>query len=444
MSLRVGVVSLGCAKNLVDTELMLGILKRTGYELTNREEEADVLIVNTCGFITTAKEEAIDTILELGRHKQTGNCRALVVAGCLAQRYARELLIEIPEIDGLLGTGEVSRVAEVVEQVLEGRRVCLVGLPGHLPEPDQQRLRTTPPFMAYLKIAEGCENRCAYCVIPDIRGPYRSRSMSSLEDEVNYLVKSGVKEVILVAQDTTRYGLDLYGNPSLGTLLRRFGRIEGPVWYRVLYCYPTGVNENLIMTLAEEDKVCRYIDLPLQHASDNILRRMNRRGTRREITKLISKMRQSVPGLTLRTTFLVGFPGETDDDFRQLLEFMEEISFQRVGVFAYSPEEGTPAASMPGQVPGEVKQDRLDRAMLLQQQISYRHNLSRVGSKVKVLVEGRQTGAKEWYYGRSEAEAPEIDGKIIFTSQLPLSPGELVQVSISGAKQYDIMGELTI
>ena len=442
MSLRVGVVSLGCAKNLVDTELMLGILSRAGYEITNREEAADVLIVNTCGFITTAKEEAIDTILELGRHKQTGSCRALVVAGCLAQRYASELLLEIPEIDGLLGTGEVSRVAEVVEQALLGSRVCLVGLPGHLPEPGQQRLRTTPSYMAYLKIAEGCENRCAYCAIPDIRGPYRSRSMNSLSDEVMDLAKSGVKEVILVAQDTTRYGLDLYGKPSLGALLRRFCRIEGPVWYRVLYCYPTGVDEDLIRILAEEDKICPYIDLPLQHASDNILHRMNRRGTRREITALIRKMRELVPRLTLRTTFLVGFPGETEDDFRQLLEFMEEISFQWVGVFAYSPEEGTPAAGLPGQVPEEVKQERLDRAMFLQQQISYRYNLSRVGSKVTVLVEGRQAGAKGWYFGRSKAEAPEIDGKVIFTSRLPLSPGNLVQVSISGAKQYDITGEL--
>ena len=279
MSMRVGMVSLGCAKNLVDTELMLGSLARAGFTVTAREDEADVLIINTCGFINTAKEEAIDTILDLARHKEKGICRALLVAGCLAQRYGGELLLEMPEIDGLIGTGEVSRVVEAVNAALGGDRVCLVGQPGHLSGPGEQRIRTTPPYLAYLKIAEGCENRCAYCTIPDLRGTYRSRPMKELADEVGALSGEGVREVILVAQDTTRYGLDLYGHLSLAALLKCLGQIEGPDWYRILYCYPTWIDDDLIRTVGEEKKVCKYIDLPLQHASDKILRRMNRRGT---------------------------------------------------------------------------------------------------------------------------------------------------------------------
>ncbi|MEW5952978.1 MAG: 30S ribosomal protein S12 methylthiotransferase RimO [Bacillota bacterium] len=442
MSLHVGVVSLGCAKNLVDTELMLGKLRQAGFTITSREDEADILIVNTCGFINSAKEEAIDTILSLARYREKGSCRALLVAGCLAQRYGRELLAEMPEIDGLIGTGEVSRVVEAVRAVLEGERICLAGKPGYLPGPGEQRLRTTPPYLAYVKIAEGCENRCTYCAIPDLRGAYRSRPTEELADEVRLLSGEGVREVILVAQDTTRYGLDLYGKLSLAALLKCLGRIEGPDWYRILYCYPAGIDDDLISAIAEEEKVCKYIDLPLQHISDKILRLMNRRGTSRQIAGLIEKMRAGIPGLTLRTTFLVGFPGETEEDFKQVLDFMEEMRFERLGVFAYSREEGTPAAGLPGQVPEEIKQERLDRAMALQQRISCVNNLGLAGTQARVLVEGRQPGNGGLYYGRSGAEAPDIDGKIVFSARAGLSPGDLVTVRITGARQYDLTGEL--
>lgn len=441
MSLRVGVVSLGCVKNLVDTELMLGLLDRAGFEITSNQNDADVLIVNTCGFITEAKEESISTILKMARSKVTGRCRVLLVAGCLAQRYGRELLDEMPEVDGVMGTGDVSLVVEVVRRTLAGERVGEIGPPGFLHTYRFPRVRATAPHLAYVKIAEGCDNRCAYCAIPAIRGPYRSRRLEDIEAEVRSLAAAGVKEIIIVAQDTTRYGYDLYGRLALPDLLRRLVAADGLQWIRLMYCYPDEVTEELIEVMAAEKKICRYIDLPLQHASDEILKRMNRRGTRRDIESLIRNLRSAIEGLTLRTTFIVGLPGEEERHFQELLEFMAEVKFERVGIFKYSPEEGTPAADMPGQVPEEVKKERFKRAMKLQRTISMSHNRSRIGLVMPVLVEAWDERRK-MYRGRSEGDAPEVDGNVYLTAPKPLRAGEMVNVRITAAREYDLVGEL--
>lgn len=443
MGEKVGIISLGCSKNLVDTELMLGILEQAGYSITGREHEADVLIVNTCGFITPAKEEAINTIFEMNRYKNSGRCRVLLVAGCLSQRYGRLLLEEMPEIDGIIGTGAIPQIASLVDSALEGERIFAVGEPGYEYTAGLPRVLSTPPYMAYVKIAEGCSNKCAYCAIPGIRGPYRSRSMESIEAEVIQLAERGVQEVILVAQDTTRYGLDIYGEFMLSTLLSRLSHQAGPPWIRVLYCYPTGFTGELIKVIAQENKICKYIDLPLQHISDPVLSRMNRRGKSRDIRKLINELRINIPNLTLRTTFIVGFPGETETDFQELLDFMEDVKFNHAGVFKYSPEEGTTAMGMPDQVPEEIKEERLHRAMSLQKKISLEKNRSRVGRKVKVLVEGQAGNGKDLYIGRSQGDAPDIDGLVYFKPGecRPFS-GQFVNVLIQRALEYDVIGEL--
>ncbi len=440
MSYRIGMVSLGCAKNLVDTELMLGQLDRAGFIITPRPEEADVLIVNTCGFITPAKEESIDQILDLSQYKKTGHCRVLLVTGCLAQRYARELLDEMPEIDGVLGTGMVNRVVDVVRRALDGERVFAVGEPGFDYNADLPRIRTTGGHTAYVKIAEGCSNCCTYCAIPLIRGPYRSRTLESIQQEVAGLASDGVKEIILVAQDTTRYGLDIYGERKLAQLLRSLNGIAGIRWIRLLYGHPDGFTDELIDVFSSCDKICRYIDLPLQHASPAVLARMGRGGSASRLRQLINKLRLSIPGLTLRTTFMVGFPGEREEDFQQLLDFMRGVRFERAGVFKYCAEEGTPAATMTGQVPEEIKEERYHRAMALQQQISLEHNRSLIGSQQTVLVEGKKGGC---YFGRTQADAPEIDGRVYFTAgNVALSPGDFVVVKITRIGEYDLMGEL--
>ncbi|MBE3587133.1 MAG: 30S ribosomal protein S12 methylthiotransferase RimO [Thermoanaerobacteraceae bacterium] len=440
MSFTVGMISLGCAKNLVDAEIMLGQLDRAGFRITNRPEEAHILIVNTCGFITPAKEESINQILEMARYKKNGCCRVLLAAGCLAQRYARELLAEMPELDGLMGTGAVPRVVDVVLRALAGQRVMAVGEPGYACDSPLPRLLATPGHTAYVKIAEGCSNRCAYCAIPAIRGPYRSRPMESIREEVVQLAARGVKEVVLVAQDTTWYGLDLYRERRLASLLRSLAGISGIHWIRLLYGHPDGFTGDLVDVLAAEEKVCRYIDLPLQHVSRPVLARMGRSGNGERFGQLIDGLRRAIPGLTLRTTFMVGFPGETDEDFRQLLDFVAAVRFERAGVFKFCPEEGTPAATMPRQVPEEVKEERYRRVMLLQQQISLEHNRSLVGRRVTVLVEGQRD---HLYFGRREADAPEVDGKVFFTAgDKIIAPGDFVQVRISRAGEYDLMGEL--
>ncbi|MGI6491667.1 MAG: 30S ribosomal protein S12 methylthiotransferase RimO [Pelotomaculum sp.] len=439
MTIKVGLVSLGCPKNLVDSEIMLGLLKESGYIITNRAEEADVIIINTCSFINDAKKESIDTILEMAHLKTEGNCSALLVAGCLAQRYPDELKEEMPEIDGLLGTGSLDQVCVLIEMVLAGNKTSLVEKPGYLHTATQPRIQATPFYTSYLKISEGCDNRCTYCTIPAVRGPFRSRQSEDIVSEAKTMLKSGVKELVLVAQDTTRYGLDLYGRPSLDTLLEKLCRLEGLVWIRLLYAYPSLFNNQLIQLIAKEEKICKYLDLPLQHASDRILQQMKRQGNRAEIEQLIEELRRQIPGIALRSSFIVGFPGETEDDFEQLLDFIARMRFDRVGVFTYSQEEGTPAAAFPNQVPEEIKLARRDRAMALQQKISLENNKKKVGSQLYVLVENDNSGGS--YTGRGEGDAPDIDGKVYFTSEQALQAGDFVKVLITGAKKYDLTGK---
>lgn len=440
MAIKVGLVSLGCPKNLVDSEIMLGLLKESGFNITNREQEADVIIVNTCSFINDAKEESIKTILELARLKDEGNCRALLVAGCLAQRYHRELLEEMPEIDGFIGTGAVHEVPALVRRVLTEEKSSLVGKPGYLHTASQPRIQTTPFYTTYLKIAEGCENRCSYCTIPLVRGPFMSREIEDIVNEAAVMVRQGVKELVLVAQDTTRYGMDLYGRPSLDRLLERLAGLEGVVWIRLLYTYPAFINDQLIKLIASERKICNYLDIPLQHASDSVLKRMNRPGGNKEIQALVEKLRAEIPDIILRSTFIVGFPGETEKDFEELLDFATRMEFDRVGVFAYSREEGTPAASMPDQIPEEIKLARRDKLMSLQQRISLKKNRRKIGTELSVLVEKQLKAGT--YTGRSEGDAPGIDGEVHFKSRINLDPGSFVKVRITSAKPYDLSGIL--
>ncbi|MEW5867063.1 MAG: 30S ribosomal protein S12 methylthiotransferase RimO, partial [Bacillota bacterium] len=384
----VALVSLGCAKNLVDSEVMVGLLTEAGYEVTTSVGEADVIIVNTCGFIMEAQEEAVDTILELAGHKDSGRCRALIVTGCLAQRFAGELMAEIPEIDAVVGTGDFPEIVAVVRRVLSGERIRLVGTPCYIYDDTTPRAISTPPYTAYIKIAEGCSNRCSYCVIPDLRGLFRSRPIESIVAEAGRLAQGGAKELILIAQDTTRYGEDIYGRYSLADLLREVCKIDGPRWVRVLYMYPTRVTDQLIEVMASEPKICKYVDLPLQHADDDILKAMNRKGTSEDARAVIARLRDAIPDITIRSTFIVGFPGETEQKFRRLLEFLEAVRLDRAGVFAYSPEDGTPAAKFPGQVPPATRERRRRRAMEVQRAISRQKNRAKVGKVFDVLIEG--------------------------------------------------------
>lgn len=439
--MKLAVVSLGCAKNLVDTEVMLGLLAGAGYELTGREEEAEVLVVNTCGFIDAAKEESIDTILELAELKKTGKCRALVVTGCLAQKYKADLLAEIPEIDGIMGTGELTRIADVVKAALAGEAPAPVSDPDFLYDHSLPRVQSTPFYTAFVKIAEGCGNRCSYCVIPELRGGYRSRTEESVIEEVKNLVGRGVKEINLIAQDTTRYGEDRYGSFRLAGLLTKLAEVPGVEWLRVLYAYPTHFTDELIEVMASTPKICRYLDIPLQHAHDRVLRQMHRRGTQQEIISLLNKLRSRIPGLAVRTSFIVGFPGETEAEFQTLLSFVQEMEFDRVGVFNYSREEDTPAGTMPGQVPDEVKNDRRHRLMMVQQEISLKKNRRKIGRTLSVIVEGKSTENPELYVGRTEFDAPDIDGSIFFTGP-ELMSGDMVRVKVTGAEEYDLIGEV--
>ncbi len=443
MVIKVGIVSLGCPKNEVDAELLAGFLKQSGYSIVDVAANADVIIVNTCGFINAAKQESIDTILNLARLRKRNAPPYILVAGCLSQRYGRELLQEMDEIDGVMGTNEVASVAQVVDRVLSGERVLAVGAENSFHQDHRVRDRLHYSPTAYVKVAEGCVNCCSYCAIPDIRGPFRSRPVDPIISEVEGLVRTGVKEIIMVAQETTRYGLDLYDEYKLTELLRRSAAVDGLKWLRFLYSYPTSVTEDLIKVIAEDSKICNYIDLPLQHASNAILSRMNRRGSKEDILHLIDKLRASIPNLTLRTTFIVGFPGETEADFQELLEFMGRVKFERAGVFAYSAEEGTPAASMPDQVPEDIKQAREKEAMLLQQEISDANNRLKIGQEVEVLVEGFDE-IQGRYYGRTAADAPEIDGQVFFSANRVVAPGELVPVRINQADEYDLTGELVL
>ena len=431
--MKVGVVSLGCVKNRVDTEQMLYLLKGDGFELTQFPAEADVLLINTCGFIESAKEESIETIFEMAQYKRTGKCRVLCVAGCLAQRYPEELMRDIPEIDCLLGVGQTGDVHRLIRRAFSGERPSETERNGSILSCG--RVLTTPPYTAYVKIGDGCDNRCAYCAIPLIRGGHRSRPMADILAEMKDLARKGAKEQILIAQDTTRYGKDI--GDSLNHLLTEAVKTEGLSWLRVLYMYPDELDGQVLSTMASNDVFTRYLDLPLQHASEPLLKKMNRRGTMAHTREMLKTARDM--GFCLRTTFIVGFPGETEEDFERLMDFTEEIGFDRMGAFAFSPEEDTPAFSMPDQVPEEIKQERLDRLMRLQAKISLSRNQARVGAVEKVLVTGTTASG---YTGRSAFEAPDADGVIRLTSARPLTEGTFVQARLTGADTYDLTGEV--
>lgn len=438
---RVKILSLGCAKNLVDSEVMTGMLQEAGYVLCRDTEDANVLIVNTCGFIADAREESVNTILEAAGYKNGGNCRALIVTGCLAQKYKDEILREIPEIDGLIGTGEIPRIAEAVTAAINGDRPAYIKTPTFIYSHEMPRILQTPAYSAYVKIAEGCSNRCTYCAIPEIRGEFRSRKTESILSEAVGLVKTGVREINLIAQDTTRYGLDIYGHHRLDELLQDLAAVQGLAWIRVLYAYPTHFTDRLIEVMAGNDKICRYLDIPLQHADDQILRAMNRRGKTRDILELIEKLRQRIPGLVLRTSFIVGFPGETEEAFQRLVDFVKTVRFDKVGVFTYSPEEGTPAVKMGGQIPDELKEERKDRLMEVQQVISLAINRDKIGRTVQAIIEREDETGQGRYIGRTQTDAPEVDGNI-FVQGTALYPGQIVPVKVTHAYEYDLIGEV--
>ena len=434
-------VSLGCDKNLVDTEKMLGLLGGTGFTFTDDEMEAEVILVNTCCFIGDAKEESVNTILEMARLKEEGACRALIVTGCLAQRYKQEILDEIPEVDAILGTTSYEDVAGIVKQVLEGRGTThLTSFHdlGELPDTKAARVVTTGGYYAFLKIAEGCDKRCTYCIIPYLRGPYRSVPMEQLLEEARQLAQGGVKELILVAQETTLYGKDIYGEKSLPKLLHELAQIPGIQWIRIQYCYPEEITDGLIEAIRTEEKVCH---IPIQHASNRILKRMGRRTNREELTERIAKLRREIPDIALRTTMISGFPGETQADHEELMDFVNEMEFERLGVFAYSAEEDTPAYSYPDQVPQEVKEGRRDEIMELQQDIAFGHCEDMVGRVLTVLIEGKVVD-EPVYVGRTYMDAPNVDGLIFVNAEMELMSGDFVRVKVTGAAEYDLIGEV--
>lgn len=436
---KVGFISLGCPKNQIDAEIMLAQLDEAGFEITGTAYEADVVVINTCGFIEAAKQEAIDNIFEMVELKNEGDIQAIVVTGCLAQRYKDEILEEIPEVDAVIGLGDNINIAEVCRKVLEGEKYSCFPSKYLLPL-NGQRLLTTPEHYAYLKIAEGCSNCCTYCAIPSIRGRYRSRETADILDEARALAQSGAKELIIVAQDTTKYGIDLYGELRLPQLLRELSKIEEIKWLRLLYCYPDSITDELIEEIATNDKVCAYLDLPLQHADENVLSRMNRTGTKTELLELVRRLRRRIPDIVIRTTFITGFPGETEEEFNNLAEFVKEAEFDRLGCFAYSAEEGTKAADMPDQVDEQTKIDRGDIIMQQQFDIFERKLEDKIGRTYEVVVEGYD-GYTDCYFGRSYMDAPDIDSVIYFTSSVALEDGEFVTVKVINYKDYDLIGE---
>lgn len=439
--IRVGMASLGCAKNLVDSEVMLGLLARHGCELVQEPEEADVLVVNTCSFIGPAKEESIETILEMAQYKKVGKCRALIVAGCLGTRYKDELMEEMPEIDAVIGTGEVDQIPRVVQRVLQGERFSQVGLPTFLYDHKAPRLRTTLPHTAFIKISEGCNHPCAFCVIPSLRGRHRSRPVESIVEEARRLAEEGVREVVLIAQDSTWYGKDLYGEFRLAELLRRLARVDGIEWFRLFYAYPTHLSDEVLDVIATEPRFCKYIELPLQHASDRMLRAMRRRGDRAFIDRLIEKIRARIPGVTLRSSFIVGFPGETEEDFKELLAFIKEVRFDHVGIFTYSQEEGTPAASFPDQLPEEVKAERRALAMETQRHISRAKHEELVGKTFNMLIDGPSAESDLVLVARSQRQAPDVDG-VTYVANRFVERGRFVPVRVVEAHDYDLVGEV--
>lgn len=434
-------ISLGCDKNLVDTEKMLGLLAKRGWEMTDDESQADVIIINSCCFIQDAKEESIQNILDMAEYKKTGSLKALIVTGCLAQRYRQEIIDEIPEVDAVLGTSSYDKIVEAVEEALAGNGAVIMSDLEALPEVKEDRLITTGGHFAYLKIAEGCDKHCTYCIIPKIRGNFRSVPMEQLIKEAQYLAEQGVKELILVAQETTLYGKDLYGEKSLHKLLKELCKIDGIRWIRVLYCYPEEITDELIEVMKTEPKICHYLDLPIQHASDAILKRMGRRTSKQELIDIIGKLRREIPDICLRTTLITGFPGETQEQHEELMQFVDEMEFDRLGVFTYSAEEDTPAATMEGQIEEEVKLDRQAELMELQQEVAFDKAEEMIGKEVLVMIEGK-VADENAYVGRTYKDAPNVDGLIFVNGDEELMSGDFAKVKITGAADYDLIGGL--
>ena len=435
-------VSLGCDKNLVDTENMLGILKNKGFEFTDDEWEADIIAINTCCFIGDAKQESINTILEMAEHKKDARCKVLVVAGCLAHRYQDEIIKEIPEVDAFVGTSSYDKIADMINSVLEEKGISnFVEDANRMPMVEADRIVTTPGYYEYLKIAEGCDKHCTYCVIPKVRGSFRSFPIEYLVNQTKKLVEGGVKEIILVAQETTLYGVDLYGKKSLPKLLHNLGLIEGLEWIRILYCYPEEINDELIEAIKNEPKVCHYLDMPIQHASDNILKRMGRRTSKQELTDIVAKLRREIPDIALRTTLITGFPGETDVDHEEVMQFIDECEFDRLGVFTYSREEDTVAEQMPDQIDEEIKEKYRDELMQLQQEISADRSAAMIGRIVRVMIEGF-IPEDNTYVGRSYKDAPNVDGLVFVECDRELMSGDFIDVKITGSTEYDLIGTI--
>lgn len=434
-------VSLGCDKNLVDTEVMLGMLAKKGHQMVDSETDADVIVVNTCCFIHDAKEESIQTILEMAEYKKSGSCKALIVTGCLAQRYRQEILDEIEEVDAVLGTTSYDKIVDAIEDALKGQRSLELTDLDALPLVESKRLVTTGGHFAYLKIAEGCDKHCTYCIIPKIRGNFRSVPMERILKEAEELVAQGVKELILVAQETTLYGKDLYGEKTLPKLLKELCKISGLYWIRILYCYPEEITDELIQVIKEEDKICKYLDLPIQHASDDVLKRMGRRTSKAQLVDVIRKLRTEIPNIAIRTTLITGFPGETQEQHEELMEFIDEMEFDRLGVFTYSPEEDTAAARMDDQIEESVKEDRQADLMELQQEIAFELAEDMIGKEVLVMIEGK-VADENVYVGRTYKDAPNVDGLIFVEADVELMSGDFARVRVTGALEYDLIGEI--
>lgn len=442
MNYNIGLVSLGCAKNQTDAEIMLGILAEDGFNIVYDPAEADVIVVNTCGFIESAKQESIDAILEMAEYKN-GRCKLLIVTGCMAERYSKEILAELPEADAVLGTGDYDKIAEIIKEAFDGEKPVLCGHKDRTPEERLPRILSTPPYTAYLKIADGCDNNCTYCAIPKIRGHFRSRFIKDIVEEARDLAENGVRELILIAQDTTRYGVDLYGEYCLDKLLLELVKIEKIKWIRVHYFYPEAITDSLIDVMAKYDKICNYIDMPVQHANNDILRRMARRTSREQMTEKINKIRKKMPDSVIRTSIIVGFPGETQEQFEELCDFVREIKFDRMGVFAYSQEEDTAAAEFENQLDEDVKQERLDILMTIQQGISLELNKAKIGKTLEVIVEGYDEESF-LFYGRSRGDSIEVDGKVYFGTETEVNEGDIINVEILDADEYDLTGRIVI
>ena len=438
--LKIALESLGCSKNLVDAEIMMGILNKKGYKLVGDFEEADIILVNTCGFIESAKQESIQTILELAQLKETANLKLLIVTGCLAQRYSDELKEEIPEIDAIVGTGSYQNIDEIIANLEKENHIVSLNDIDFVYNEDLPRYVSTPSHMAYLKIGEGCDNKCTYCIIPKLRGKYRSRKMEDIIKEAKDLAQRGVKEVVVIAQDTTKYGFDLYGKDSLPELLEELAQIEGLKWIRIMYSYPESITEELVKVMKKYDNICNYFDMPIQHASNRILKLMNRKTTKEDILSKVEMIRSHIPDATIRTTIIVGFPGETEEDFKEVLDFAKLVKFDRLGAFAYSREEDTPADKLPNHLEDDVKNDRRDRLMLVQQQISQELNEKKIGNIYEVLIE--EQIEHNVYIGRTQGDAEEIDSIVYVKSIEKLNVGDLVTVKINNALEYDLMGDV--